>query len=301
MRNNYQRLFGFACLFVSFVRLEAQETASFKITPEITKQILQDHSMSINAFPVVYKEIEHQRKDSLVKRPAYMISGLSVNINSIDGEFTKLPDVYRVVFADIKDKYVKEELIVLEHPDFSKMSKDGDIIRRVGTDEYYWIISDDNFVGRIIKQDAEKQMISMVNRLGYKEYRDEYGSLRVKSKTAEIKLDTRTYLELKKDPEYITKLDADQQKIAALVKQTIPHSKTLDKYLSLYNVQKSRMSSADLKAWRTATENAQKLQDQIYAIGKKYDGNTSFTLLDKSRTLDNFLDNLLASKGVLRM
>ena len=61
------------------------------------------------------------------------------------------------------------------------------------------------------------------------------------------------------------------------------------------------MPTASLNAWRTATGNAQKLLNQINKLSEKYDGNYSFTLLNKENTLDVFLDNLNASKGVLGM
>jgi len=202
---------------------------------------------------------------------------------------------------DIPDKYIKNELAIVEYYNTSQMSREYDLIQKVGTEEFYWIYSEDDFITNLLKEQSDNEIIAIINKQGFKEYRDEYGELRTKSKTADIRLDDRTYAELKKDPNYITKLDADQQKIAALVKQALPHSQTLDKYLSTYNIKKNKMSSAELGSWRTATANAQKLHTQIHAISQKYDGNTSFSLLNKSNALNNFLDNLIASKGVLGM
>ena len=278
-----------------------QETISFQINPEVTQKVVEKLNMSLNVFPVASKQVEIKIADSIHRRKTYLISGWSMDINTISGEFVKLPNKYRVAFDNIGNKYVKDELCIEKYADSREMSKEGELLQRVGTDEYYWILSSDEFADNIIRIQSEDELIKMVRKLGYTEYRDEYGMLRMKSKTCEIKLNERTYLELKKDPEYISKLDSDQQKLSSLIKQSLPHTKTLDKYLSLYNVQRTNISSADLKAWRTATENAQKLQDQIYAVTNKYDGNTSFTRLDKSNALNDFLDNLLTSKGVLRM
>ena len=168
------------------------------------------------------------------------------------------------------------------------------------TDEYFYILADE-YVSTLEKEQKNNEIFEMIHKLGYKEYKDEYGDYFIKSKTCEIKLDTWTLSELRLNPEYITTLDNDQLKLATLVKQTIPHSKILDKYCGLYNIQRSRMSAIDIKNWRIATTNALKLDNEIYKISEKYSGNYSFTLLDKSKTLQDFTDNVLASKGVLGM
>ena len=159
----------------------------------------------------------------------------------------------------------------------------------------------DEYISELEKEQKNNEIFEMIHKLGYKEYKDEYGDYFMKSKTCEIKLDTWTLSELRLNPEYITILDNDQLKLATLVKQTIPHSKILDKYCGLYNIQRSRMSAVDIKNWRIATANALKLNNEIYKISEKYFGNYSFTLLDKSKTLENFTDNVRASKGVLGM
>ena len=140
-------------------------------------------------------------------------------------------------------------------------------------------------------------------KLGYKEYRnpnDSYDeNLYIKSKTCEIKLDNWTYQELKTNPSYITALDNDQMKLNALIKQTIPHSQTLDKYLGLYRIQRNKMSATNISAWKAATIQAGKLNDQIVKMDEKYAGNYSFMPLNKASTRNDFSDNLGASKGIL--
>ena len=61
------------------------------------------------------------------------------------------------------------------------------------------------------------------------------------------------------------------------------------------------MSTSDLSAWRVATSKAQTLQAQLYKLTEKYDGNYSIKPIKKDNLLNDFLDNLLASKGVLGM
>jgi len=292
-----------ALLFTASVALPAklysQDGTTFKITSQPSKQVIEKNKMQIDVFPVLQREIESPTG----KRQAYMIAGLSVNIDSLSGDFVLLPNKYRVAFADIGNKYVKDELGIEKFADTRQMSKEGELLQKAGTDKYYWIVASDDFSANIMRLSAEEESLKMIHKLGYKEYRDEYRVLRFKSKTSDIRLDSRILAELKNDSQYISKLDSDQTKIIALVKQTLSHSKTLDRYISLYNVQRNRMSSADLQAWKNATASAQKLHNQIHAIGQKYDGNTSFTLLDKTVTknLNDFLDNLVASKGVLGM
>jgi hypothetical protein len=256
------------------------------------------YSKELETVPKTELGVEPSKETS--KRMAFMLEE-PVDVLKLSGKFVEMKG-YMLANREVPEKFLKDEIAndLRGIYNSGQLGSPYPLLKKQGTEEYYYVV-DETFLPYVFQRQMKEELLQMVHDLGYKEYSDEYGSLYIKSKTSEIRLSERTYWELKKDPQYITKLDADQTKIAALVKQTPPHSKTLDKYLSLYNVQKRNMSSADLKAWRNATENAQKLHNQIYEIGKKYDGNTSFKLLDKSNTFDNFLDNLLASKGVLGM
>lgn len=244
------------------------------------------------------KDISEQTaNDKILKRLAYMIDGSPIDVNSLSGEFTKLPDPYIRIYNE-DTNVLKNELIA--KPGYNENKDDlHPIIRKNDTQQLYFVIST-SYISYLIKEYSDREMLDIVHKLGYKEYTDG-GEMYIKSKTSEIRLDIRTFQELESNPNYITQLDNDQIKIASLVKQTIIHSKTLDRYLSLYNIKKGKMATMDIKAWRTATTNAQKLNDQIYKLNEKYEGNYSFTLINKSNTLDMFLDNLNASKGVLRM
>lgn len=91
-------------------------------------------------------------------------------------------------------------------------------------------------------------------------------------------------------------------KLDALIKQTIPHSKTLDKYIRLYRIQRNKMSTANINAWKAATSQAQKLNNQMVKHTEKYAGDYSFMPLNNlSNISEIFSDNLGASKGVLGM
>lgn len=314
MKKHYQRLCskGVCLILTTFftlsvsTKLSAQE--KLKITPDLTGKIVTKYNLDeLTVFPVVQKEIEYKQNNAseeISKRLTFVIKGVSISSDELNGTFIKLSDEYRVALVDIGNKYIKEEVFNSSNEfdyDTSTMTRSYPLIQKEGTGEYYFIMTD-NFITSLIKEQSEAEILALIHKLGYKEY--ENGGVKyIKSKTSEIRLDARTYQELKTNPNYITQLDNDQIKLSVLVKQTITHSKTLDKYLSIYNIKRSRMASADLAAWRNATKQADALNKQIYKISEKYDGNYSVMPLDKSYNskLSNFVDNVLASKGVLGM
>lgn len=237
-----------------------------------------------------------------IKKLIYLISDTPVDLESFSGVFSKMPGEYVVVPSDFEDKYVKNELT----SDFKDFYNDGSnarfypLIKKKDTEEFFYVMTK-SFLFNVEAEQSFINLINNIHKLGYKEYKDEYGDYFVKSKTCEIKLDTWTISELKLNPSYITTLDNDQIKISELVKQTIPLSKILDKYLSLHRIQRNKMSTIDIKNWKTTTGNSQKLHNHIYKLSEKYSGNYSFTLLNKSDTQEVFSENLIASKGVLGM
>jgi hypothetical protein len=236
------------------------------------------------------------------KKLVYLVGETPIDLENFSGTFYKMPGEYVLVPSDFEDDYVKNELTT----DFKDFYNDGSnarfypLIKKKDTEELFYVLSK-GFLSNLENEQSFTNLFNNIHKLGYKEYKDEYGDYFIKSKTCEIKLDTWTISELKLNPSYITTLDNDQIKIAALVKQTIPHSKILDKYLGLYRIQRNKMSSIDINNWRTATGNAQKLHNQIYRLSEKYSGNYSFTLINKSDTQEVFSENLIASKGVLGM
>ena len=237
------------------------------------------------------------------KKQIYLIKDtLSIDYTKIDGMFSIVENKFRAVLTDIPNKFMKNQIVNENDCDYNTrlFTKSYNLIKKNDSDEYFYIMADE-YISELEKEQKNNEIFEMIHKLGYKEYKDEYGDYFIKSKTCEIKLDTWTLSELRLNPEYITTLDNDQLKLATLVKQTIPHSKILDKYCGLYNIQRSRMSAVDIKNWRIATANALKLNNEIYKISEKYFGNYSFTLLDKSKTLEDFTDNVRASKGVLGM
>lgn len=227
---------------------------------------------------------------------------MSISYEKFEGLFSKVGKEFRVVIKDIPNRYVKYQIIdATEFGDRRLLSKEEFYLIRKNDSDEYFCFSANEYWPLLEKEQKNNEIFVIIHKLGYKEYKDEYGDYFIKSKTCEIKLDTWTISELKLNSSYIRTLDNDQIKIAALVKQTLPHSKILDKYCGLYNIQRNRMSTIDIKNWKIATANALKLDKEIYKISEKYFGNYSFTLLNKSKALEEFTDNILASKGVLGM
>ena len=242
-----------------------------------------------------------------IKKMTYMIDDVNpVQLTSFSGRFIELSKKYRWVFDNIDIEFVKDELTDDNKYDFNKdqSSELLPLIQNVDTNEYYFV-SSNSYITKLKQIESEKELLDIVHKLGYKEYKsnDRYDeNLYIKSKACEIKLNNWTYNCLKKSPLYITALDNHQMKLDALIKQTIQHSKTLDKYLGLYRIQRNKMSTTNINAWRASTSQAQKLNDQMVSIDEKYAGDYSFMPLNNlSNIRENFSDNLGASKGVLGM
>lgn len=273
--------------------------------PQKTHNYRQYVELLDNSTNIKKTETGKVLSDKTTKKSAFVIEEKSIITDQLSGTFTEMPTQYRVALSDIEGYFVKNELVsdMQGYNNTGKLSEPYPLIKKEGTEEYYYIISD-NYLSLLRGSQEKNELINIVHKLGYKEYKskDMYDdNLYIKSKTCEIKLDRQMYQELKANPNYIAKLDADQAQILALTKQAVTHSQTLDKYLSQYRIQRNKMPTASLNAWRNATANAQKLNNQIYKLTEKYENNYSFRLLNKSNTLDVFLDNLLASKGVLGM
>lgn len=305
----------YVLLFLISANVLSQESPSFTITPEITKTVAEKYQTGYpDVFSVLLKDVEYKISDTSktsLKRKTFIVVNPSIDSDSLNGKFIKLNGEYRVALENINQQCIIDEIIndtlkvASTYYNRQKMSKCYQLIQKVSTSQYYYIMTE-NFISSVMKYQRVNELLSIIHKLGYKEYNnpnDSYDeNLYIKSKTCEIKLDNWTYTELKQNPSYITALDNHQMKLDALIKQTVIHSKTLDKYLGLYSIQRNKMSTANITAWRAATAQAQKLGNQIVALNEKYAGNYSFTPLSKlSNTQYVFFDNLGASKGVLRM
>ena len=284
---------------IEYYRSQVQSIKFDKVRMPYTAEAYLELLAKSKSIPKTVKG-KVQSQETLSKKVLFVDK--EATFTDFSGDFKILPERYVLVLQDVENQFLKNELLVYNSGyEINGVSQPYSLMQKVGTDDFYFITSDE-FYRYLSAQDLKTELLTIVHKLGYKEYQkdEEYF---IKSKTAEIKLDAGLYDALKSNPNYISQYDAAKIKINALITQSIPHSKTLDKYISQYRIQRSRMSTANLNAWRTATTNAQKLLNQINKLEEPYEGNYSFRQLDdsKRRALDNFLDNLLASKGFLRM
>lgn len=242
------------------------------------------------------------------KRPVLFMSNEPLNDNEIIGSYSATPITYRYARRDDRrGKYIESELVdnSIEYNNDGSLSETIYSIYKNDSSGKLYAIKNESLKS-ISDYAKTKELIKIVEKQGYKVYQTNEAYYEnyyyIKSKTCEIKLDNWTYNELKKNPSYFTSLDNYQIKLKSLVEQTIPHSKNLDKYIGLYRIQRNKMSTANINAWKNATAQAQKLNDQISKLGEQYAGNYSFTPFYRMTGLrQQFTDNLGASKGVLGM
>lgn len=306
MKKHYQKYcmhFAYAIIstatFLSSSRAFSQETNSLSISQDVCKYMKE-------------KDLKLQRiiHDTIIetKRPVLFMSNELLNDDEIIGLYSATSMKYRYARRDDRrGKYIESELVdnSLEYNNDGSLSETIYNIYKNDSSGKLYAIKDENL--KSISEFAKtKELIKIAEKQGFKVYQTNEAYYEnyyyIKSKTCEIKLDNWTYSELQKNPSYITLLDNYQIKLKSLVQQTVPHSKTLDKYLGLYRIQRNKMSTANINAWKIATTQAQKLNDQIFKLGEQYAGNNSFTPFDQLTSLRRqFTDNLGASKGLLNM
>ncbi|WP_291143747.1 hypothetical protein [Flavobacterium sp. UBA7680] len=306
MKKHYQKYcihFAYAIISISTflfsTRTFSQENNSLSISEDICKYVKE-------------KDLKLQRivHDTIIetKRPVLFMSNELLNDNEIIGSYSATPIKYRHARRDDRrGKYIESELVdnsIEYNNDGSLTETIYDIYKNDSSGKLYAI--KDESLKSISDYVKTKELIKIVEKQGFKVYKTQEAYYEnyyyIKSKTCEVKLDNWTYNELKKNISYITSLDSYQIKLKSLVQQTVPHSKSLDKYLGLYRIQRNKMSTANINAWKNATAQAQKLNDQISKLGEQYAGNYSFTPFDRMTGLrQQFTDNLGASKGVLGM
>ncbi|WP_298143914.1 hypothetical protein [Flavobacterium sp.] len=276
-----------ACILFACFNFGAYAQDSFEINDETVARL---------QYSKVFT-IEH-KKFPEVNREADFID-YPVPVASLLGKYEIQPTHYRIATSDgFRGKFLADELIVSAEELAQATQSTYLILVRLSDNERFVFRASD--IENIRREEQIKRTIAWAQAQGFKPYKDGEDYY-IKSKKCDIRLDARTLTELKNDSMYIIKLDADQTKIMELVQQTKVHIKILDSYLGTYRLKRQNTPTATLAAWRKATLNAQKLANKIYSLNKKYDGNYSFSLLNKTNTYDVFLDNLNASKGVLGM
>jgi len=285
------------CSILFSTKTVAQEDNSLSIS-ESTYVYMKDQSLNI--YPTMIDTI------IATKRPVLFANFGSVDRNEIIGSYSLMPIKYRYARKnDYKGNYIENELVDNSkgYDDYSFTETIYSAYKKDSTGKLY--IIGDSDLKQISNYYKIQDMLQIAKTQGYKVYSEKDGYYpivySIKTKTCEVKLDSWTYSELKLNPNYFATLDSDQIKIAALVNQTKQHSINLNKYSNLYYVQRKKMSAANINAWKNATNQALPLFNKIYKLKEKYNGNFSFTLLNKSNLWDEFVDDIGIAKGILGM
>ncbi|UWY26922.1 hypothetical protein N4T20_14455 [Flavobacterium sp. TR2] len=305
MKKHYQKYcthFAYAIISISTIlfttRAVGQENNSLLITEDICRYMKEK---DLKLLQILHDTIIE------TKRPIIFLGNKILNDEEIVGTYSAIPTPYLYARRDDRQgNYIENELVdkTKEFNNYGLSEIVFFLYKNNSTNKLYGI-REENL--KLLKDYVQAQeMIKIVQKLGYKVYETNETYYEnyyyIKSKTCEVKLDNWTYNELKKNPSYINSLDNYQIKLKSLVQQTVPHSKNLDKYIGLYRIQRNKMSTANINAWKNATTQAQKLNNQIAKLEEQYAGNYSFTPFDRMMGLrQQFTDNLGASKGVLGM
>lgn len=233
------------------------------------------------------------------KRLSYLVDeSAKIDLNELHGTFKLISNLY-LICSDIKGEYIKNELTAKNENNHGCSSQyfSYPLLQNIETNKLYYVMNT-NFIAVLEGSKTDRELKQIVSKLGYA-IEDNY----VKTKTSKLIIGKWLYDELKANQNYISQLDKDYATIAEIIKQLPPHSKILDKYIGQYNIQRSKMPASDISAWRTATTNAQNLFNKSYKLKEKYE--KYFWNIEnnysKSSQYDYFMDNLLASKGVLGM
>lgn len=198
-----------------------------------------EYNQSVIKIEEIKKIIAEETKfDTIKKRVTLMLDNSSISIGTLSGDYILMPNKYMYAISNIENELIANELTDKPRGHFNLSSNmltlPYTLIQKVGTNDYYFIMSNE-FIKSILDEKINQELLDIVHKLGYKEYHD-YDRTYIKSKTAELNLDVYTYNQLHSNPSYIKDFDNDHLKIATIIKQTVPISATLNKYLNLYNI-----------------------------------------------------------------
>lgn len=238
------------------------------------------------------KEKLEEYKNETTERLAYIVDLNTIDPLQIVGEFKVLGDEYWIS-KSTNYHNVQNELV----PDnTNRYNRKSPLLLNIETNQLYYIEAK-SFVNALKGVKEFEQLKIAISKYGYKV--DENG--KIKTKMVTVVLGQWLINSLNDNPNYLKQLDADYAKIVELTKQYPAYSKTLDRYIGLYRIQRNKMSTSDINAWRSSTEKADKLFRQIYELKEKYEFNywSINPNIDQSKIIDDFMDNLTVSRHIL--
>lgn len=265
-----------------------------------------------NPSTTIPKTIEKRElSDSTYRAKTYgAFADNPISIESFEGTFTKLEssDSYYLVLEDFTyntkdysqvEQYFSGDLILSNTPSrFGlRLLKDIDLIKDVNTNETYVIANEDFFDSYVYEQKGA-QLVEYLQAAGYNVL-DSEGGQYVQLSSGKLKLNPLNLSYYEEHPNYIKEMERSYSTIKSLVKQTPSHTSKLNEYINLYRMKGALMPTSKIEEWKQATLSAKKLNDQIYKLMEPYEGDYSYVPDYDQEVFNNYLDSLLASKGVL--
>tara|TARA_R110002050_G_scaffold261556_1_gene401738 strand:+ start:280524 stop:281912 length:1389 start_codon:yes stop_codon:yes gene_type:complete len=278
------------------IKIDApRETHEYREYVELKKQLITVNKYVTRKMP----STKASYREALMMNTSFI-----EDLNSLVGSYSILPNQYMLVMKNVGDVLVQYELTSdFTNNHSNNLSKPRTLLKKIDTDEFYYIGSDD-LLSYLQSSLSNETLYEIIEELGYEKYYDEdRESYFINTGTAKIRLMTPWLLDqLKENKSFITDLDKKHRQLDAYTRQTIAHSKKLEPYIRLYNMKGRFMKSTDIIAWEKVTRNALSLYVKTYEL---YDSlfyhSITRTNTKTNDVLQVFFDNIHASKGVLRI
>lgn len=234
----------------------------------------------------------------ITKRNAYMIDMEKplVDLEELKGNYKEISSTMLISANDIENRFLKNELsddlrVYLGYPS----GKSNTLIENIETGKLYMLLYD-TFQNILVINDignVEKLLAPM----GYKTY-EQNGYKHITTKHYKVPCDAILYNNLKRDKEYLKKIDIWFDQMQGLRKQALSYNPKFDNYIRIYRLQRNLISKADISAWATLTKSAMALNKQFVALNDKLLG-VDYEILDKSYLKNsNEFDNYLRASIV---
>lgn len=178
MKKHYQKYcmhFAYAIIststFLFPTKMFSQE--KLKITPEFSKQIIEKYQLEpFKIYPVTIEEVEN-------KPIKYMMVENPVDLNVLSGDYIKLPYYYILINKEVKDQFLKNELITEKNENFTNLKGDFDrfsIIKNSNTNQLFYVMSN-RFIGQLEVEIDHANYKNLGNSSEYKTWKTKYLSL----------------------------------------------------------------------------------------------------------------------------
>ena len=283
----------------SYIRLKKNDEYNAYIPSVVTEypELVEE----FKNFPEEEKYTDGLVKSNITaKRNAYMIDMEKplVNLEELKGNYKEISSTMLISADDVENRFLKNELSddlrgYLGYP----AGKSNTLMQNIETGKFYMVLYD-TFQNILVINDTGN-VEKLLTSIGYKTS-EQNGHKYIITKHYKVPCDAILYNTLKKDNQYLKKIDTWFDQMQGLRKQALSYNPKFDNYIRIYRLQRNRMSKADISAWTTLTKSAMALNKQFVALNDKL-WSVNYDVLDKSYLKNsNDFDNYLgASMGVL--